>query len=55
MISALFGEDPGRRIEEDLTRLKEAMERAHEDRDGFQPASANALGYEDVNQQSLAS
>lgn len=45
MISALFGEDPGVRIEEDLTRLKEAMERAHEDRDGLQAASAAALGY----------
>ena len=45
MISAVFGEDPGGRIEEDLTRLKEALERAHEDRDGLQPASAKALGY----------
>ena len=45
MISALFGEDPGARIEEDLTRLKEAMARAHEDRDGLQAASADALGY----------
>ena len=45
MISALFGEDPGVRIEEDLMRLKEAMGRAHEDRDGLQPASAKALGY----------
>jgi len=45
MISALFGEDPGVRIEEDLTRLKEALGRAHEDRDGLQPASAKALGY----------
>jgi uncharacterized membrane protein len=45
MVSTLFGEDPGARIEEDLVRLKEAMERAHEDRDGLQPASASALGY----------
>ena len=45
MISALFGEDPGARIDEDLARLKEAMGRAHEDRDGLQPASASALGY----------
>ena len=45
MISAIFGEDPAVRIEEDLTRLKEAMGRAHEDRDGLQPASAKALGY----------
>jgi uncharacterized membrane protein len=45
MVSTLFGEDPGARIEEDLGRLKEAMERAHEDRDGLQPASAKALGY----------
>jgi hypothetical protein len=46
MISTLFGEDPGGRIDEDLARLKEAMGRAHEDRDGLQPASANALGYQ---------
>jgi uncharacterized membrane protein len=46
MLSAVFGEDPGGRIEEDLMRLKEAMGRAHEDRDGIQPASANALGYQ---------
>lgn len=46
MISTLFGEDPGARIDEDLARLKEAMERAHEDRDGLQPASASALGYD---------
>jgi hypothetical protein len=45
-ISALFGEDPGVRIAEDLTRLKEAMGRAHEDRDGLQPGSAKALCYE---------
>ena len=45
MVSTLFVEDPGARIEEDLGRLKEAMERAHEDRDGLQPASAKALGY----------
>lgn len=45
MVSALFGEDPGARIDEDLERLKEAMGRAHEDRDGLQPASAHALGY----------
>ena len=54
MISTLFGEDPGVRIEEDLTRLKEAMERAHQDRDGLQPASAGELGYDDVNKQSAA-
>jgi uncharacterized membrane protein len=46
MISTLFGEDPGARIDEDLARLKEAMGRAHEDRDGLQPASANTLGYQ---------
>jgi len=46
VISTLFGEDPGARIDEDLARLKEAMGRAHEDRDGLQPASANALGYQ---------
>jgi hypothetical protein len=45
MITALLGEDPGARIEEDLTRLKEALGRAHEDRDGLQDASADALGY----------
>ena len=45
MISAIFGEDPAVRIEEDLMRLKEAVGRAHEDRDGLQPASAKALGY----------
>ena len=28
-----------------LARLKEGMERAHENRDGLQPASASALGY----------
>jgi uncharacterized membrane protein len=44
-ITALLGEDPGARIEEDLTRLKEALGRAHEDRDGLQDASADALGY----------
>ena len=45
MITALIGEDPGVRIEEDLMRLKEALGRAHEDRDGLQDASADALGY----------
>jgi len=46
MISALFGVDPGARIEEDLMRLKESLGRAHEDRDGIQPASASELGYQ---------
>jgi uncharacterized membrane protein len=46
MITTLFGEDPGSRIEADLTRLKEAMGRAHEDRDGLQPATVDALGYQ---------
>ena len=45
MITALLGEDRGARIEEDLVRLKEALARAHEDRDGLQDASADALGY----------
>jgi uncharacterized membrane protein len=45
MIFALFGKDPGARIEEDLMRLKESLGRAHEDRDGIQPASASELGY----------
>ena len=46
MVTTLFGEDPGARIEEDLTRLKEAMGRAHEDRDGLQPATVDTLGYQ---------
>jgi uncharacterized membrane protein len=46
MVTALFGADPGKRIEEDLTRLKEALGRANEDRDGLQPATAEALGYQ---------
>jgi uncharacterized membrane protein len=45
MLTALLGEDPGARIEEDLTRLKEALGRAHEDRDGLQDETADALGY----------
>jgi uncharacterized membrane protein len=45
MLTALLGEDPGARIEEDLTRLKEALGRAYEDRDGLQDESADALGY----------
>ncbi len=45
MVTALLSEDPGARIEEDLTRLKEALGRAHEDRDGLQDESADALGY----------
>jgi uncharacterized membrane protein len=45
MLTALLGADPGIRIEEDLTRLKEALGRAHEDRDGLQDESADALGY----------
>jgi uncharacterized membrane protein len=45
LVSALFGADPGRRIEEDLQRFKDAMSRAGEDRDGMQPATAEALGY----------
>src|SRR5439155_26886761 len=49
MITTLFGEDPGPRIEEDLTRLKDAMVRAHEDRDGLQPATVDALGYEPLS------
>ena len=36
MVAALFGEDPGVRIEEDLTRLKDALGHAHEDRDARQ-------------------
>ena len=45
MVSKLFGEDPGKRLEEDLERLREAFGRAHEDRDGLQPKTADALGY----------
>lgn len=45
LVSALFGADPGQRIAEDLQRFKEAMERAAQDRDGLQPATADALGY----------
>jgi uncharacterized membrane protein len=53
MISALFGEDPGARIEEDLMRLKESLGRAHEDRDGIQPASASELGYQPKSQSTF--
>ena len=45
LATALFGADPGERIDEDLLRLKEALARATEDRDGLQPATASALGY----------
>jgi len=45
LVTEVFGADPGERIQEDLTRLKEALARAHEDRDGMQPATASALGY----------
>lgn len=45
LVTALFGADPGERIQDDLMRLREAMARAHEDRDGLQPATASALGY----------
>jgi uncharacterized membrane protein len=43
MVAALFGEDPGIRIEEDLTRLKDALGHAHEDRDVQQSATIDAL------------
>ena len=43
MVAAMFGEDPGDRIEEDLTRLKDALGHAHEDRDAQQSASIDAL------------
>jgi uncharacterized membrane protein len=46
LVAKLLGEDPGRRIEEDLERLKEALGRAGEDRDGLQRRSADALGYQ---------
>lgn len=45
MLAQLFGEDPGKRLQEDLERLREAFGRAHEDRDGLQPNTADALGY----------
>lgn len=45
MVAQLFGEDPGKRLEEDLERLREAFGRAHEDRDGLQATTADALGY----------
>jgi len=43
VVAALFGEDPGVRIEEDLTRLKDALGHAHEDRDAQQSVSIEAL------------
>jgi len=43
MVAALFGEDPGVRIEEDLARLQDALGHAHEDRDAQQSASIDAL------------
>lgn len=42
MVAALFGADPGIRIAEDLTRLKDALGHAHEDRDARQSASIDA-------------
>jgi hypothetical protein len=44
-VAQLFGEDPGKRLEEDLQRLREAFGRATEDRDGLQSTTADALGY----------
>jgi uncharacterized membrane protein len=49
LVTALFGADPGVRIEDDLMRLREAMARANEDRDGMQPATTSALGYQGPN------
>jgi uncharacterized membrane protein len=45
IVAAILGEDPGKRIEESLARLGEALARVQEDRDGLQPSSADALGY----------
>jgi uncharacterized membrane protein len=45
VVTRVLGADPGRRIEEDLVRLKDALSSASEDRDGLSPASAEALGY----------
>lgn len=44
-VAAILGADPGKQIEEELSRLGEALNRAQEDRDGMQAASADALGY----------
>jgi len=44
-IARFLGGDPGARIDADLARLRDALGRAQEDRDGLQPASAEALGY----------
>ena len=46
MVGRMFGADPGPRIEEDLERLRDAMTRASQDRDGMQEPTASALGYE---------
>ena len=45
MLTRMLGADPSKRIDEDLDRLRDAFGRASQDRDGLQPASANALGY----------
>jgi uncharacterized membrane protein len=45
IVAAILGEDPGTQIEQELSRLGEALNRAGEDRDGLQAASADALGY----------
>jgi uncharacterized membrane protein len=45
IVAAVLGEDPGKRIEESLARLGEALARAQEDRDGLQSPTADVLGY----------
>ena len=45
VIARIFGADPANRLEEDLMRLRDALARASEDRDGLQPTSAEVLGY----------
>jgi hypothetical protein len=45
VIARIFSADPAKRLEEDLMRLRDALARASEDRDGLQPTSAEVLGY----------
>jgi uncharacterized membrane protein len=54
MLSRMVGVDPSRRIDEDLERLREAFGRASQDRDGLQPATADALGYPAAKAQASA-
>jgi uncharacterized membrane protein len=45
VVAEVLGEDPGKRIEESLSRLGDALARVQEDRDGLQSSSADVLGY----------